>query len=86
VSPRISIIIPVLNEAAYVGRLLASLDNEQDIEIIVVDGGSTDDTLTELKRFPLLKIVNSSLGRGIQMNNPAPRGEVSEECELSIIM
>ena len=70
-SPRISIIIPVLNEAAYVGRLLASLDNEQDIEIIVVDGGSTDDTLTELKRFPLLKIVNSSLGRGIQLNQGA---------------
>ena len=30
--------------------------------------------------------LRKQLGKSERMNNPAPRGEVSEECELSIIM
>ena len=70
-SHSISVIIPVLNEAAFIGPLLASLYKDGDLEIIVVDGGSTDDTLSVLNRFPLLKIVSSSMGRGIQLNQGA---------------
>ena len=40
---RLSIIIPVLNDAPALAALLASLQAVRDlVEIIVVDGGSTD--------------------------------------------
>jgi uncharacterized protein len=71
VSFSISVIIPILNEADFIGRLLTSLYDEGDLEIIVVDGGSIDDTFSVLNRFPLLKIVSSSMGRGIQLNQGA---------------
>lgn len=68
----ISIIIPVLNEEEWV---LQSIDHLQknaitNPEIIVVDGGSSDDTLNRLKNLPV-KIVNSAKGRAVQMNTGA---------------
>ena len=41
-----SIIIPTLNEAEYIGKLLGSLRAQtvKDFQVIVVDGGSTDGT------------------------------------------
>ena len=41
-----SIIIPTLNEAEYIGKLLGSLRAQtvKDLQVIVVDGGSTDGT------------------------------------------
>jgi len=53
-SPFISIVVPLLNEEAYVERLLRSLldqDYPRDrYEILVADGGSTDGTLDALRR------------------------------------
>jgi glycosyltransferase involved in cell wall biosynthesis len=45
-APRISVVIPVFNVAAYVGDAIASIQTQTigDIEIIVVDDGSTDQT------------------------------------------
>ena len=40
-----SLIIPALNEEASLGYVLDSIPREQVSEIIVVDGGSTDDTV-----------------------------------------
>jgi uncharacterized protein len=42
--PYLSVVIPTLNEAGRIGQLVAEL-RTPGIEIIVVDGGSTDDTL-----------------------------------------
>lgn len=44
-SPAISIIVPLFNKAAHIGRCLASVRAQQvtDYEVIVVDDGSTDD-------------------------------------------
>ena len=44
---RLTIVIPTLNEAEAIVPTLASLQSfrGQEIEIIVVDGGSMDDTL-----------------------------------------
>ena len=41
---RVSVVIPALNEEAAIGRVIADLPREPVIEVIVVDGGSTDRT------------------------------------------
>ena len=68
----ISIIIPTFNEAttihALAGSLAASLAaGRGEVEIIVADGGSTDDTV-ELARASGLRVINAPRGRGQQMN------------------
>jgi rSAM/selenodomain-associated transferase 2/rSAM/selenodomain-associated transferase 1 len=68
-STTISIIIPVLNESLNIMKTIEKImENSSNIEIIVVDGGSTDDTLEICKKFPDLVLVESSKGRGVQMN------------------
>lgn len=69
----ISIIIPVLNEAKHITEVLyhlidnASLNTIQ--EIIVVDGGSTDNTVSVIQALGLnIKILHSEKGRAKQMN------------------
>lgn len=49
-SPKLSIVVPVYNEAAIIGQVIADLKNEKiDAEIIVVDDGSTDETYDIVK-------------------------------------
>lgn len=43
--PIISIIIPVFNEAAIIQTAIERLKDNQDVEIIIVDGGSQDRTV-----------------------------------------
>jgi rSAM/selenodomain-associated transferase 2 len=64
----ISIIIPVLNEVGNLGDTLSCLACAPDLEVIVVDGGSTDNTLAVAARFPGVKVVIAPRGRGRQMN------------------
>ena len=64
----ISIIVPVLNEAAIIRAFLQHLrTTAPDAEIIVVDGGSKDGTV-ELCRGLADHIVESARGRARQMN------------------
>ena len=67
--PILSVILPTLNEAERLPLLLADLHkcNEQ-IEIIVVDGGSTDKTV-EISRVSGCKLIkNNEANRGAQMH------------------
>lgn len=51
--PRISVILPSFNQAAFVERTLLSIVNQgyPNLELIVVDGGSTDGALEVLERY-----------------------------------
>jgi rSAM/selenodomain-associated transferase 2 len=77
-SPTISIIMPVLNEARVLGETLAGLPAAADVEIILVDGGSTDDTREVARGFPRVRFMEAPPGRGRQMNAGArgARGEL----------
>jgi glycosyltransferase involved in cell wall biosynthesis len=57
---RISIITPSFNQGEFIEETIQSVVNQNydDVEHIVVDGGSTDDTIQKLKRHPHLKWVS----------------------------
>ncbi|MBI2422142.1 MAG: TIGR04283 family arsenosugar biosynthesis glycosyltransferase [Candidatus Hydrogenedentes bacterium] len=65
---RISVILPVLNEAACIASALDRLQHLENVEILVVDGGSTDGTLAEAQRFAGVRVLQSERGRAQQMN------------------
>ncbi len=63
----ISIIMPVLNEEVVIEKALKNLTKQKgDFELIVVDGGSTDQTTEIAKRYA--DIIVSDRGRACQMN------------------
>ena len=64
---RISVIVPALNEADCIGRTLASIPKRDGLEVIVVDGGSTDGT-PELATTLGARVVPSSPPRARQLN------------------
>ena len=68
----LSIILPVLNEEASLPDVLARLQylRQQGHEIIVVDGGSHDNSLM-LAQQAADKVIVSQPGRAIQMNSGA---------------
>jgi rSAM/selenodomain-associated transferase 2 len=76
---RLSVIVPVLNEARRIGGCLQALAplRARGAEVIVADGGSTDDTAALAQ--PLCdRVLRSASGRARQMNAGAreARGSV----------
>ncbi len=63
----ISIIIPVLNEAHQLLKILHPLIVLPGLEMIIVDGGSQDQTVAIAKTAGV-KIIQSPIGRAHQMN------------------
>ncbi len=64
---RVSVIIPALNEEQQVAATLQSVRKGEPFEIIVVDGGSTDNT-AKFAREAGAMVLSSSPGRARQMN------------------
>ncbi|MEM2305685.1 MAG: glycosyltransferase [Candidatus Methanomethylicia archaeon] len=76
--PTVSIVIPTLNSARYIDYCIRSVFNQtfRDFEVIVVDGGSVDDTLSRISKYDV-KIIRAKPGRSWQKNIGAynARGE-----------
>lgn len=76
---KLSVIIPCLNEGAVLGETLAALQGLRAAghELVVVDGGSSDDTLAYARRLAD-QCLQTPPGRALQMNAgaAAARGEV----------
>jgi rSAM/selenodomain-associated transferase 2 len=64
----ISVIIPTLNEEAFIGACLDSLCAEGDFEVIVADGGSSDRTSAIVQEYGGVRLLGGEKGRGTQMN------------------
>jgi len=66
--PRVSVIIPMLNEQSNIGLLLDLLRKQTQLpdEIIVVDGGSSDTSVDIASNFEEVRIVNASPPVGAQ--------------------
>lgn len=76
-----SIIIRTLNEERHIGNLLESLQKQtySDFEIVMVDSGSTDDTLAIARKYPV-KIVeiesrNFTFGYSLNVGCKAASGD-----------
>ncbi len=64
--PRVSVTIVTFNDAHNIVRCLDSLSLQSypDLEVIVVDNASTDDTLALIKQFPGVVTIANSFNRG----------------------
>ncbi|MBL1277389.1 MAG: TIGR04283 family arsenosugar biosynthesis glycosyltransferase [Ectothiorhodospiraceae bacterium] len=82
---RISFVIPVLNEENIIGAGLKNLQWLRQLghEIIVVDGGSRDDTATSAKLLAC-RVIRSFPGRSLQMNEGAKASIGDVLCFLHI--
>src|SRR5438552_18502089 len=68
-SPKLTIVIPVLNECSVLARFLASLApfRKRGVEVVVVDGGSEDGSLATA-RPGVDRLIVAPCGRARQMN------------------
>ncbi len=68
----ISVVLPVFNEAAFIEKTVAAViahDTAKLVkEIIVVDGGSTDETIALVQTMAGVKLLHAAKGRASQMN------------------
>ncbi|MGB0523378.1 MAG: TIGR04283 family arsenosugar biosynthesis glycosyltransferase [Flammeovirgaceae bacterium] len=73
----ISVIIPTYNEQQHIEQLLSSLTTAIGLalEVIVVDGGSTDRTVEMVSHFRQVALVHAPKGRALQMNAGAEKSK-----------
>jgi glycosyltransferase involved in cell wall biosynthesis len=80
-TPSISVIIPIRNGAATIGKCLAAAlaSRHDNFEVIVVDDGSEDDSVEVIKRFPCRLIRMAQHGGAAKARNTGAqhsRGDV----------
>ena len=67
---KVSIIIPVFNEEKVIGGCLESLEKQtyRDLEIIIINDGSTDHTMEVINKYQVRLLKQSHLGAGLARN------------------
>lgn len=76
-----SIVIRCYNEGLHIGKLLKGISEQRfaDYEIIIVDSGSTDDTLAIASQYPVklvsIKPSEFTFGRSLNLGCKAATGE-----------
>jgi glycosyltransferase involved in cell wall biosynthesis len=89
-NPKISVVIPTLNEAKNISNLLLSLKTQsfKDFEIIVVDGGSSDNTISQARKFGAITLVKPGLKEFPSRNEGVKiaRGEILLFTGADVIM
>jgi rSAM/selenodomain-associated transferase 2 len=85
----VTTIIPTLNEAGYIQNAIraARQDTTSDeLEIIIVDGGSQDSTLQQIS--PEIQVIRAKPGRASQMNLGAAhaQGEILVFCHADSLL
>ena len=82
--PKVSIVVPAYNAQEYLADCLTSLERQQlsDIEVICVNDGSTDDTLSVMRsfadrdsRFRVIDKQNTGYGHSMNVGFDAMRGD-----------
>ena len=73
-SQKISIIMPVLNEAKNLRNTISRLRLSGNEELIIVDGGSSDDTMSVAREFTD-KVFETKSGRAHVMNYGAEKAD-----------
>jgi rSAM/selenodomain-associated transferase 2 len=66
----LSVVIPAWNESANIARAIERAWAIEPLEVIVVDGGSTDGTV-EIARSCCCRLLESARGRALQQNEGA---------------
>ena len=77
---KLSVIIPVLNEEHHVGSLLSDfvVQTRPPEEVLVVDAGSTDETISVVRRYPFVRLLAGEppVARGRNLGGRSAEGEV----------
>jgi len=88
--PPVTVIIPVYNSPKFLAACLESLipQDYPDYEVIVVDDGSTDDTVATARRYPVRVIESAYLGISAVRNQAirAARGEIMMTVDADLIV
>jgi glycosyltransferase involved in cell wall biosynthesis len=92
---KISVVIPVKNEEKYIGELLNSLSSQsrKADEIIIVDGGSKDNTVKIINEYKkrglpinLIQVDHALPGRGRNIAIEAARHDIIAMTDSGIIL
>src|SRR5690606_39690999 len=81
---KVSIVIRTYNEQKHLGALLERIEQQQrdgfEIETVIVDSGSTDDTVQIANRYPTriipIKKEEFSFGRSLNIGCAAATGDI----------
>ena len=77
-SPTVSVVMPVYNAANFIGAAISSIlaQSFRDLELIVIDDCSTDETLNVVRKFedPRMRVIKngSNMGRAASDNAAMP--------------
>jgi glycosyltransferase involved in cell wall biosynthesis len=75
--PKISIVIPALNEEKFLPLLLESISKQtfKDYEVILADAGSTDETIAVAKKFGITIVKGGMPGPGRNRGAEVAKGD-----------